>query len=194
MKKQILDLHPTQVCFGLEEVENKVKRMSRMKPKGLQKYLKTRIVPVVIGPGKKLYLIDHHHLARACWEMGHKHIQVKIIADYSKLDLQLFWRRMEARHWVYPYDQSGEKVSVMYHIPDDIRGLADDPFRSLAWMVREKNGFAKVDTPFSEFRWGNFFRNVMTVHPRVEGYDACVKEALKLCKTKAAKTLPGYKE
>ena len=33
-----------------------------------------------------------------------------------------------------------------------------DPYRSLAWIVRDKHGYLKNDTPFSEFKWANFFR------------------------------------
>src|SRR5665213_2338746 len=144
-KKQILKLRPTQVCFGLEEINNKLKKMKRMKTKGLNKYLKAHIVPLVIGPNKKLYLIDHHHFARACWEIGYKHVLTKVVADFSKVSLRLFWEMMLENKWVYPYDQHGEAVSMMYHLPENVKGLADDPYRSLAWMVREEGGFAKVD-------------------------------------------------
>jgi hypothetical protein len=43
-------------------------------------------------------------------------------------------------------------------IPKSIKGLDDDPFRSLAGELRSAGGFAKDTTPFSEFLWADFLR------------------------------------
>ncbi len=32
-----------------------------------------------------------------------------------------------------------------------------DPYRSLAWIVREHHGYVKKNAPFSELKWANFF-------------------------------------
>ena len=43
-------------------------------------------------------------------------------------------------------------------LPTHIKDLAFDPYRSLAWIVREQHGYIKNNVPFSEFKWANFFR------------------------------------
>src|SRR5439155_1355494 len=118
--------------------------------------LKGKLVPVVIGPGGKLYMIDHHHLSRAAWEAGRKSVWVEVKADLSKT--RNFWAEMERRKWVYPVDQFGTRRSAE-QLPQDVRGLADDPYRSLAGEVREQGGYEKNEAPFSEFRWADFFRS-----------------------------------
>ena len=42
--------------------------------------------------------------------------------------------------------------------PTHIKDLAFDPYRSLAWNVREHHGYVKNTMPFPEFKWANFFR------------------------------------
>lgn len=37
--------------------------------------------------------------------------------------------------------------------------MIDDPFRSLAWMVRNNGGYGHVDTDYADFMWANFLRN-----------------------------------
>jgi len=43
-------------------------------------------------------------------------------------------------------------------LPKHIRDLEFDPYRSLAWLVRDRHGYMKNNTPFSEFKWANYFR------------------------------------
>ena len=40
--------------------------------------------------------------------------------------------------------------------------LQNDPYRSLAGLVRMAGGYAKVEAPFSEFLWADFFRPRVT--------------------------------
>jgi len=51
-------------------------------------------------------------------------------------------------------------VRALYDAEHETRGkgLAYDPYRSLAWIVREHHGYIKNNAPFSEFKWANFFR------------------------------------
>jgi hypothetical protein len=37
-------------------------------------------------------------------------------------------------------------------------GMRDDPYRSLAALVRKSGGYEKSTRPFSEFVWANHFR------------------------------------
>ena len=77
--------------------------------------------------------------------------------DLSWLETEAFWRALEFRRWVHPYDADGKRVGFK-DIPKTIDDLADDPYRSLAGELRRAGGFAKDTTPFSEFLWADFLR------------------------------------
>jgi len=42
--------------------------------------------------------------------------------------------------------------------------MPDDPFRSLAWMVRNNGGYGQVDTDYSDFMWANFLRSYIQLN------------------------------
>jgi hypothetical protein len=70
----ILDLRPTQITVGMREVEAKRKEWRATK-KG-EKFLGKHMIPVILGPKDRHYIIDHHHLALALHEEGVKDIAV----------------------------------------------------------------------------------------------------------------------
>jgi hypothetical protein len=189
---KILDFKPTQMVFGQKEVDYRVEKIKKMNHEELRDYLHDRKVPIVSGPGKQTYLVDHHHLVRSCWESGIKEVPTQDLADLTQLSVKEFWEEMIKSHWVYPYDQIGNGPHDIVLLPQDIRGMADDPFRSLAWMAREAGAFQKSETPFAEFKWAAFYRKNLKGHPVTEGFPACLKEVLLLSKEPSAKHLPGY--
>ena len=193
MVKNVLNLRPTQFALGLREVEAKVKKLKNMVPKQRKRYLADRPIQVVIGPGEINYIIDHHHLVRACWEIGIKKVPVEIKGDFSKLSNKDFWHVMNVSHWMHPFDQFGNGGYKPKLFPLDVRGLADDPYRSLAWAVREMGGYDKVFVPFCEFKWANHFRSSVDMDMLRYDFEKAIKVALKVCKNKAASALPGYK-
>jgi len=180
MRVSILKLRPTQFAVGMDEVEFRVKEMSKMTPKKLHDYLHSHKVPVIRGPDG-LYLIDKHHLIRACWELGLNHVPVFVKADLRK-DRD-FWNTMATNKWIYVKNQF-MAITCPAYLPRTVRGLGDNPWRSLAWKARINNGFVKDPTPFSEFQWAEFF------HDNLDSPDD-IKGALKLCKSPKAKNLPG---
>jgi hypothetical protein len=184
-------MRPTQFALGLVDVEHKYKKLKKMTAKQRKAYLVGRPIQVVLGPNKIYYIIDHHHLARACWQVGLQKVPVKIVQDFSKS--KYFWGQMKFQNYVYAYDQFGFEQPFAF-LPRDVRGLADDPYRSLAWSVREAGGFNKVLVPFAEFKWAQYFRNHININDIRDNYNKAVKHALKLCKTKGPKSLPGYKK
>jgi hypothetical protein len=115
------------------------------------------MIPVVLGPDQRYYVVDHHHLARSLHEEGVKDILVSIIADLTMVDPDAFWGVLDNHRWVYPYDAKGERRHFR-DIPKTVADLKDDPFRSLAGELRRVGGFAKDTTPFSEFLWADFLR------------------------------------
>jgi hypothetical protein len=63
----ILSLRPTQMTLGLREVKEKRKRWREHKSeKKRAELLGKHMIPVVLGPDEQHYVVDHHHLARAC--------------------------------------------------------------------------------------------------------------------------------
>ncbi len=184
VKKDILKLKPTQFAVGFEEVDDKVQKLLKMTAKQRKKHQETKLIPGVLGPDGAFYMIDHHHAARACWEIGIKKVNVYVLADYRNLSIPKFWEQMEKQGWVYPYSQFGEQQLPYELLPQDIRGVADDPYRSLAWAVKEAGGFAKSEVPFFEFAWANLFRSKIPAKTVRDNFDLAVRKAIKLAKDK----------
>ena len=192
MKRQILDLRPTQLTLGMKEVDFRVKELLGMKVKALEKYLGARALPVILGPKSRTFLLDHHHLARACWEAGLHELKVEVKADFSRQSFPELWEHLRKNHWLFTYDQWGNGPHDPIQLPQSVKCMADDPYRSLAWRVREEGGYEKVEVPFYQFRWATFFRKELKKHPVFDRFEEAVKEALELCRSPAARDLPGY--
>lgn len=186
----ILSLRPTQMTVGMREVKEKRKRWREHKDKKRAQLLGKHMIPVVVGPDKKNYVIDHHHLAKALHE-GEKDVLVSVVADLTMVDRKAFWVVLDNHRWVYPYDAKGERRDYS-DLPKDVTGLKDDPFRSLAGELRRAGGFAKDTTPFSEFLWADFLRRRIS-RKTVDGdFDKAIEQALSLGKSKDAIYLPGW--
>ena len=192
MNISVLSLRPTQFALGMREVETKVSHLMSLTHEDLQKYLEAHRVPVVAASGGEFYLIDHHHLARACWESGIMEVKAEKKADLSHLGERDFWKQLQVEGWIYLHDQFGKGPHAPELLPFDVKGMADDPFRSLAWELRQAKGYTKVDRPFSEFRWADFLRKHITIHPSRLGLSQALKLAMELCHHPEAKSLPGY--
>lgn len=187
----ILSLRPTQMTVGMKEVGEKRKRWRTHKSKKRAKLLGEHMIPVVVGPDKRNYVIDHHHLARALHEEGEKDVLVSVVADLTMVDQKAFWVVLDNHRWVYPYDAKGVRRDYAY-LPKDVTGLKDDPFRSLAGELRRAGGFAKDTTPFSEFLWADFLRRRMSRKTVDKDFAKAIEQALSLGKSKDAIYLPGW--
>ncbi len=187
----IASLRPTQISVGLHEVKEKRKRLRERGPKKIGNFLGDHMIPVILGPKKRPYVIDHHHLALSLHEEGLKRVLVTVVADLSELTPDDFWLVLDHHSWVHPYDQDGRRRDFS-KIPKSIDKLRDDPFRSLAGEIRRAGGFAKDTTPFSEFLWADFFRRRMKRKSVQNDFHAAVKKAMKLAKSLDARYLPGW--
>jgi hypothetical protein len=196
MKKQpILELRPTQFAVGMLEIDHKLADLRELPPRKLKAYLNSTEVPVVIGPDHELYVVDHHHFLCVCYQLGVAKVKVKILADLSttRMTYSEFWRWMTKHHYVYPYCQFGEGPRKPLYLPRDIRGMADDPYRSLAWFVRKSGAFDNSKKNFAEFRWANFFRSKGLLDREGHlGIPNALIKAIKLAHSPAASKLPGY--
>jgi hypothetical protein len=192
----ILSLRPTQMTVGMREVKEKRKRLrehwqAHKSKKKQGEFLGRHMIPVVLGPDKRNYVVDHHHLARALHEEGVEDILVTVIADLTMVDRDAFWGVLDNHRWVYPYDAKGERRHFR-DIPKTVTGLVDDPFRSLAGELRRVGGFAKDTTPFSEFLWADFLRRKMSSKSVDANFGKAIEKALGLAKSKDAVYLPGW--
>jgi hypothetical protein len=188
----ILDLRPTQMTVGMREVKEKRQRWREHKSKKKQgEFVGRHMIPVVLGPDKRYYVVDHHHLARALHDEGVKDILVTVIGDLSMVERDAFWGVMDNKRWVYPYNAKGERREFS-DLPKSIDDLKDDPFRSLAGELRRAGGFAKDTTPFSEFLWADFLRRNVQRKMVEDHFSKALEKALELAKSNDAVYLPGW--
>jgi hypothetical protein len=187
----ILSLRPTQMTVGMREVKEKRKRWREQKKKKQAESLGKHMIPVVRGPDKRYYVVDHHHLTRALHEEGVTDILVTVIGDLSMVERDAFWGVMDNKRWVYPYDAKGERRHFK-DLPKSITELKDDPFRSLAGELRRSGGFAKDTTPFSEFLWADFLRRKISNKVVEDNFSKAMEKSLELAKSSDAVYLPGW--
>ena len=187
----ITDLRPTQITVGMREVNAKRKAWRETSNKKGEKFLGKHMIPVILGPKERNYVIDHHHLSLALHEEGVESLAVTVIANLSKLDIDAFWVVMDNRSWMHPFDATGVRRHYK-DIPKSVTGLVDDPFRSLAGELRRAGGFAKDTTPFSEFIWADFLRRRMKRRAVERDFEGALEKALVLAKSLDADYLPGW--
>jgi hypothetical protein len=190
----IADLRPTQITVGMREVKAKRKHWRETAEKKKNKdaeFLGRHMIPVILGPKQRHYVIDHHHLALALHEEGVKEIAVTVIANLSALEPDSFWFMMDNHNWMHPFDAAGRRRHYK-DIPKSVTELIDDPFRSLAGELRRAGGYAKDTTPFSEFIWADFLRRRMKPKLVENDFARAVEKALQLAKSTDANYLPGW--
>jgi hypothetical protein len=175
----------------MREVAAKRQRWREIAAKKGAQFLGKHMIPVVLGPKSRHYVVDHHHLARALQEEGVKDVAVTLIANLGKLDHDAFWTVMDNRSWMHPFDAKGERRHYN-DIPKRVSELVDDPFRSLAGELRRAGGFAKDTTPFSEFLWADFLRRCMKRKTVERDFEGAIEKAMKFAKSEDAAYLPGW--
>jgi hypothetical protein len=184
-------LRPTQITVGMREVAEKRRRWHEKGDRAAAMFLGRHMLPAVLGPKRRHYILDHHHMARALLEEGEPHVLTDVVADLSHLDRDAFWVVLDNRGWMHPFDAEGRRRAYD-EIPKSVAHLVDDPFRSLAGELRRAGGFAKELTAFSEFLWADFLRRRIK-RKEVEGnFDRALERALQLAKGEAASYLPGW--
>ena len=187
----ITDLRPTQITVGMREVGAKRKHWKELRDKSGEEFLGKHMIPVVLGPKHRHYVVDHHHLALALHDEKVRDVAVTVIANLSKLEPDAFWIVMDNRNWMHPFDAEGHRRDYK-DLPRSVTGLVDDPFRSLAGELRRAGGFAKDTTPYSEFLWADFLRRRIKRKLVEQDFDRALERALQLGKSMEAEYLPGW--
>ena len=188
---KLLDLRPTQMTAGFAEVALKRREWGGLSKKDRKQLLASHWFPAVLGPRGRFYIVDHHHLGIALHEEGVERVKLMVLDDLSYLTSTIFWRVMEQRNWVHPFDATGKRGPYT-DIPARITDLADDPHRSLAGMLRSAGGFAKDTSPFAEFLWADYLRPHIPRAQIRKTLDVALREAQGLAKSPLARYLPGW--
>jgi hypothetical protein len=188
---QVDSLRPTQMTVGMREVDEKRKRWREHKEKKKAEFLGSHLIPVILGPKDRYYVIDHHHLTRALIDEGQNQVAVTVVSNLHALDREAFWVVLDNRGWCHPYDENGVRRSFA-DIPTSIRGLRDDPYRSLAGELRRLGGYSKETVPFSEFLWADFLRRRVKRKEIERDFQASLEKALHFAKGPEANYLPGW--
>ena len=189
---QLHKLHPTQITIGLIEVHVKRKALEVLSKRQQRDFLAAHMIPAIFGPDGRVYITDHHHLARAALEAGIDYGFFLIQADFAQLECGAFWRTMGEKRWAHPIDEQGHRQPFAA-IPKRLEELRDDVYRSLAGFVRTAGGYEKTPTAFAEFLWADFFRHRIVIGPTHEDFKGAVEEALFLARSSIAQDLPGYR-
>lgn len=183
----ILDLKPTQFAVGMLEVESKFEHIHDLSKKSLKKFLTHNPIEVVVAPNKELYIVDGHHHVAACFQAGVRKIRASVLHTFTRISYEKFWNEMRRRHWCHLFDQFGEGPRHPMYLPPDVRGLGDDPYRSLAWLVRKEGGFRQTSEAFVEFVWANYFRRKQAFTSSFDlDYKIALTTALRLARAQAA--------
>ena len=191
VRAKLAQLRPTQFSVGYAEVELKAAEWKRLKKKERQQVLESHVFPAVLGLEGAYYIVDHHHLGIALMEQGLKEVWVTRLDDLSWLEPAIFWRTMEFRSWTHPYDHRGRRRDFA-DMPRKLIRLQNDPYRSLAGLVRLAGGYAKDLAPFSEFLWADFFRPRVSARLIAEERVRATRMGVKLARSNDACYLPGW--
>ena len=194
-KARLLDFRPTQFVLGMREVDYRKDFYLSLKKKESEKYLEDHVVPVALGPQKELFVLDHHHFLRSFWELGEKEARYKVVEDLHKKDYRKFWALLRKKNYLYLHDQFGLGPHDPDSLPSDIRSMADDPFRSLAWEMILHGHVEKQRTFYFEFIWASFLRenHDHPLHSKSD-FDKARKHARLLVHSREASHLPGFKK
>jgi len=188
---EIAALRPTQMTVGLREVDRKRAEWRKRAERDGPDFLGRHMIPVILGPKSVPYVIDHHHLARALHEEGVSHVLVSVVADLHYLKKTVFWTFMDNRNWLHPFDAEGVRHSHD-ELPKRIGAMKDDPYRSLAGEVRRSGGYAKDNTPYSEFLWADFLRRRISPKLVEKDFEQAVGKAMAAAGQQEASYLPGW--
>ena len=188
---RIKDLRPTQMTVGMREVAEKREEWRNRPRVSAGKYLGSHMIPAVVGPKGRPWIVDHHHLALAMHLEGVTEVMVSIIAKLDTLPNKRFLAFMDAHNWLHAYDAKGKRREFD-ELPHSVTDLADDPYRSLAGEVRRAGGYAKSPTPYTEFLWADFFRDRIKPDLLTDHFARCVEDAVPMARNREARHLPGW--
>jgi len=179
------------MTVGFREVEIKRRQWREADAEARVRMLRSHVVPAVLGPKGRCYIVDHHHFTKALLDEKAQVVAVYIVADLQDLAREEFWTFLDNSDWCHAYDADGKRCELS-DIPNSLTKLADDPFRSLVGELIRAGGCAKSNTPFFEFLWADFLRRRIKKTLIEKDFGSALVAALDLAKSPNAKSLPGW--
>jgi len=71
---------------------------------------------------------------------------------------------MVQTNYTWLYDEKGNQpMNPM--LLSTIERCVNDPYRTLAWLVRHEGGYGKTTVPYQDSMWANFFRANIPLNP-----------------------------
>ncbi len=187
----LTDLRPTQMTVGFREVERMRRRWREADNHERERLLRRHVVPAVIGPKARRYIVDHHHFTKALLLEAAPYVAVFVMADLKHLPRDEFLVFLDNSDWCHAYDGDGKRCKLT-DIPKALSALEDDPFRSLVGELIRAGGCAKSSKPFFEFLWADFLRRRIDKALAKDDFDNALVKALALARGSEAKSLPGW--
>jgi hypothetical protein len=179
----------------MEEVRDKAQKIAA-KPKKEWRVLTADPIKVIRGPSAALFITDHHHAADA-WRLAGHPIAVCKIDERAPFATEAdFWSGLVRDRLVRLADADGKPLTPA-QLPSGLELMPDDPYRSLAWLLRKKSGFCRSEMPqkeFAEFLWADWLRKqpeLPTDAVRVSASNM-LSMAITLARSPAAQAMPGY--
>ena len=194
-KVSIADLHPTQMCVGLAEVRSRQVDFSRDSREQRLRYLKGKPVPIVRNASGRLWMVDRHHRLRGLIELdpeaeAYGYLVLELACDDRATALE----ELHRRGWLYLYDGRGLGPMVPAVLPESLKGLQDDPYRSLVWKLKKEGMIEPAPLiPFHEFRWGAWLRRRPLPPFSSSELEPALPAARTLVRSPAASHLAGWK-
>ena len=185
------ELRPTQMSLGFREVDVKRRQWRDADDDHRAKILRHHVVPTVVGPKGRHFIVDHHHFTKAMIDEKVALIAVFVVANLGGIGKDEFWTVLDNRAWCHAYDAKGQRRSLS-DIPKSLTELADDPYRSLAGELIRAGGCAKNSVPFSEFLWADFLRRRIKAALVATDFGGALVQAVELARGPEAKSLPGW--
>ncbi len=198
------ELAPTQATIGGFEVTLKADRFKLMSRSAIDGYLREKRdkgKPAMVVKGLHRYFVvdGHHTLSAILTATEPRELDLALRADLSDIsDEERFWARMAEEGFMHGRGL-GKPVSP-HDFPDRLLHLVDDPFRSIAWLIRKMGAFDDLKQPYQEFRIADFLREHMVFEPvAYHEYETACLRAFELMRSETAMnwaeehSLPGFK-
>ncbi|MBY4948636.1 ParB/Srx family N-terminal domain-containing protein [Cupriavidus respiraculi] len=192
LRVHIAQLRPTQMTIGSHHVKCKMVSTRKVPDEEREAFFDKHRIHVVLGPDATVYIVDHHHWARAWHDVGIDSIPVIVRKDLSHASWDKFWDYMLRRHLVHPYDEHGKRRQLE-DLPLHVADMRDDPYRSLEAFAQIAGGYLKVKEAYPDFKWADFFRRqIKGPIDTTESFALALANSVKLARSKKARGLPGY--
>jgi hypothetical protein len=209
-------LRPLQGAAGLGEVAKKTKDVAERLREEIDG-LEADPIKVVRGPDDAAFVTDHHHGALAFLGFGRLRGTCEFMNTPPGFPYttkpEFFFLQLDEYTKIRLKNGKGERIAATA-LPRTLREMPDDPYRTLAWMVRKRDGYCRSKmgghTDFAEFQWADWLRTQPTLplaavtsatspdqwhkkkKDREESQQPVLDEAVRLAML-SGRGLPGYR-